>query len=166
MTIEDLPSFLKRRSERAFSYLCSELESISPESALVHRRPDWPGQPWGVGQDGSIAGIARHVGAWKLSALPLLTPEGEAGSLAETDLKSIPDPASWPDVLTWLRATGAECSARIRGLSNEDMEATRRWEGEEMSVLKIVITLYEHDIQHAAQVEYLSQRLLAEAERA
>src|SRR5262249_16649324 len=73
-TVETLAAFVKQRAERSFHNLQKQTEGLPPEEALRDRRPDWPGHRWGIGQDGSIAGMIYHVTAWKQMTLPLLEP--------------------------------------------------------------------------------------------
>ena len=74
---ESLTAYLKHRAERSLVYLLREAEAVGEVDAFRGRRADWPDQPWGIGQDGSIAGIVYHVAAWKQLALPMFARNGK-----------------------------------------------------------------------------------------
>jgi hypothetical protein len=154
---ESLPAYLKRRAARSLAYLLREAEQVSTADAFRGRRDDWPPQPWGIGQDGSIAGIACHVAAWKHLTLPLLTGAGVAAPRASFDLRAHVDPDDWPAILSWLRATGGAWNAAVDSLPEAEFDAIREWEGAQVTVAKIATELIQHDVQHAAQIEYLRQ---------
>ncbi|HZO91466.1 MAG TPA: DinB family protein [Chthonomonadaceae bacterium] len=159
---ENFIAFVKQRSERSFRNLLQELEGLTPEEALRDHHPRWPGQQWGIGQDGSIAGIIYHVAAWKTLTLPLLQPGGQAIPQAQFNAASVPAPDDWPGLIAWLTQIGTEFQAALTQLPESAFEETRAWEGMTLPLWKIVVEMYEHDIQHAAQVAYLRQRNAAQ----
>lgn len=154
---ETLPAFLKRRAVRNLAYLLREAEAVSADTALRSRRPDWPDQPWGIGQDGSIAGIAYHVAAWKSLTLPIFDPHGKPLSRADFDSAAAPAPNDWPGILAWLRRTGEEWNRALHALPEAEFDSPREWSGTQITVTDFVVEMIEHDVQHAAQIEYLAQ---------
>ncbi len=159
---ETVAEFIKRRAERSFRELLEQTEGLTPEEALRDRRPNWPGQRWGIGQDGSIAGIVYHVTAWKQMVLPLLQPGGKALTQAEFDTEAAPDRDDWPGMAAWCKQVGTAWNAELAQLPEAAFEERREWEGMTLTLGRILVEMVEHDIQHAAQIEYLRQRHLAE----
>ncbi len=162
--LDTLPMFLKKRAERGYRYLMEQLDGVSAVDAMRGREPDWPLHRWGSGQNGSIAGIAWHVTAWKQITLPLLA--GGGVPLSHDDLEEAPDPADWPAILAWLKQVGTAWNAELSLLPESAFEETRDWEGKPIVVAKLVAECYEHDIQHAAQVEHLRVRYQVEDAKA
>lgn len=161
--METLAAFLKRRAERSFRYLLLQLKEVTPEMALYDSHPDWPDHRWGIGQNGSIAGIVYHLAAWKQMTLPLFRPEGKPLTRAEFDLDSAPAPDDWTGILAWLKQVGTAWLAELAALPDEALDATREWEGETMTLAKVVVEMMEHDVYHTGQIEYLKQRFLLSA---
>ncbi len=159
---ESLPTFLKKRAETSFHNFVKQIEDLSADQALRYAALNWPGHRWGIGQDGSIAGIVYHVAAWKEMTLPLLSPGEQAISQQAFDRSAAPDPSDWPGLAAWYRRIGAEWNARLSALSDEQLDMPLRWEGMTLTVAKLIAEMVEHDIQHASQIEYLRQRMLAE----
>ena len=158
MVPDSLPAFLKSRAERSLRYLLREARAVGPSDALRGRRSDWPVQPWGIGQDGSIAGIVYHVAAWKHLSLSLLSPGGQALPRAAFDASAAPAADDWPALLDWLAAIGAEWNAALSALSEDEFRSPREWEGgKPLSVADFAYEMIQHDVQHAAQIEYLRQ---------
>lgn len=155
--METLPAFLKRRAERSFRYLLIQLKEVTPEEALHHRHPDWPDHRWGIGQNGSIAGIVYHLAAWKQLTLPMLRPEGKPLTRAAFDAESAPSPDDWPALLAYLKQVGTAWQAELAALPDEALDETRTWEGETLTLAKVVVEMMEHDIYHTGQIEYLKQ---------
>jgi hypothetical protein len=157
--METLPTFIKRRAERSFRYLLEQIEGVTEAEALQGRRSDWPDHRWGIGQDGSIAGIVYHVAAWKQMTLPLFQPGGRALERPEFDPSQAPSPNDWPGIVTWLKKVGTEWNTGLAELSEANFEEPRAWEGTTLPLGRFCIELYEHDVQHAAQIEYLRTRI-------
>ncbi|HLJ55081.1 MAG TPA: DinB family protein [Chthonomonadaceae bacterium] len=151
---ESLPAYLKRRAARSLEYLLREAEAVSAEEARRGRRSDWPAQPWGIGQDGSIAGIVCHVAAWKQITLPLL--DGTHPPAAHDDLPHF-NSDDWPAVLAWLRSIGETWLSALEALPDTEFDSPRDWEGGQITVARLATELVQHDVQHAAQIEYLRQ---------
>ena len=158
---ETLPIFLKRRAARSYRYLLEQTADLTSEEARKHRRTEWADHKWGIGQDGSIAGIIYHVAAWKQMTLPVFAPGGQALTRKEFDAAAAPSPDDWPAILAWLQQIGAAWIAALESLSETDFDADREWEGHVLPLSSFIVEMYEHDIQHAAQIEYLRQELRA-----
>src|SRR5262245_15663768 len=105
---ETLPAFFKRRAERSYRYLLEQIENLTPEEALRNRRQDWPDHKWGLGQNGSIAGIVYHVAAWKQMTLPVFAPGGRARTREEFDPATAPALEDWPGIVAWLKQVGGD----------------------------------------------------------
>src|SRR5687767_10952260 len=101
-----LATFLKHRAERNFRLLIKAIHNLTPEEALYDLHPGWPDHRWGIGQNGSIAGIVYHVAAWKQMSLPLFQPEGRILTREEFDTARAPAPEDWPGILAWLKQVG------------------------------------------------------------
>ena len=155
--LESLPAFLVRRAERSFRYLREQIEGIGAEEAVRDRHPAWPGQRWGIGQDGSIAGIVYHVGAWKAMTLPLLT-ENPLLSRTDFEAQEAGIQRDWSELIVWLDQVGAAWNAAVAGLPEAAFEEERDWDGTMLPVYKLVAEMADHDVQHAAQLEYLRQQ--------
>jgi len=156
---EALATFLKTRAERSYRNLLAQIEGLSAEEALAGSRPDWPDHPWGIGQNGSIAGIVYHVAAWKQLGLPVFQPEGRPLLRADFDHDTAPALDDWPGIQSWLKQVGTAWNTALAALAPETLDDLVRWEGTTptITMAKFIVEMYEHDIQHAAQIEYLRQ---------
>ncbi len=159
---ETLPDYLKKRVERSFRHLLLQVESVPEEDAFRFRYPDWAPHRWGIGQDGSIAGIVYHVAAWKAMTLPVFLPGGRVYGLPDFDRAAAPDPGDWTGIKKWLLEVGTAWNAAVEALSDSDFDIIHEWEGATMPLSLLITEIMEHDIQHASQIEYLRQRLLVE----
>lgn len=157
--METLGTFLKKRAERSYSRLLTQIEGLSAEEALAGSRSDWPDHRWGIGQNGSIAGIVYHVAAWKQMTLPMLAPNGRPLSREEFDADTAPAPDDWQGIQAWLKQVGMAWSAELAALSTETFDRILIWEGHPSTVAEFVVEMVEHDIQHTSQIEYLRQQL-------
>lgn len=155
--METLATFLKKRTERSYRNLLQQIQGLSTEEALAGSRSNWPDHRWGVGQNGSIAGIVYHVAAWKQMALPLFEPGGRPLSREEFDTDVAPAPDDWLGIQAWLKQVGMAWNAEVAALSEEAFDLTITWDGFSFTLAKFVAEMYEHDIQHASQIEYLRQ---------
>lgn len=155
--MEQLATFLKYRAERSYRHLLAQIEGLPAEEALAGSRPDWPDHRWGIGQNGSIAGIVYHVAAWKQMSLPVFRPGGRPLLRAEFDADMAPALDDWQGIQAWLKQAGMAWSAELAALQAEAFDTELVWEGITLTMAKFVAEMYEHDIQHAAQIEYLRQ---------
>jgi hypothetical protein len=153
-----LSALLIERLVDKLNAFLAETNAVSPAEALRFARPDWPSHRWGIGQNGSIAGIVYHVAAWKQMTLPLLQ-AGKAISLQDFDAAAYPSTEDWPGLIDWYTRVGLEWIEAAAALSAEDYDRTLSWEGKPITVTKLVQEIIDHDIQHASQIEYLRQRL-------
>jgi hypothetical protein len=154
---ETLAAFVKGRAERSLRKFLEQIEGLTPEEALRDRLANWPGQRWGIGQDGSIAGIVYHVAAWKQMTLPLLRPGGQALTQETFDYEAAPNRDDWEGIAAWCQQVGTAWNAELARLPEAAFEETRAWEGMTLALGRIIVEMVEHDIQHAAQIEYLRQ---------
>jgi hypothetical protein len=161
---ETLPAFVKTRAERSFRNLLKQIEGLTAEEARRGSLPNWPGHRWGIGQNGSIAGIVFHVAAWKQLTLPLLS-GGKARTQEADDFDAAPAPDDWPGLVAWLQQVGEAWNAALSRLPEADFDTPTEWEGMTLTLARIITEMYEHDIQHAAQIEFLRWRWHAEARR-
>ncbi|HLK57365.1 MAG TPA: DinB family protein [Chthonomonadaceae bacterium] len=157
---ETLPTFLKRRAERSYRYLREQIEGLTAEEALTHYRADWPDHRWGIGQNGSIAGIVYHVATWKQLTLPVFAPGGRTLTREEFDVNAAPAPDDWAGITAWLEQIGDTWGRTLAALPDPAFDETRLWEGHSLPLSSFVVEMLEHDIQHAAQIEYLRQALV------
>ena len=153
-----LPEFLTAQAEHALRYLLRETETLTPAEACADAHAAWPSQQWGIGQNGSIAGIAYHVTAWKALSLPLLTPGAQALPREALATLAPPDPMAWLAVRDWLIEIGTAWNAALNGLPASRYGEEIVWEGQRLPFWKFVAHMIAHDTQHAAQIEYLRQR--------
>lgn len=156
---EALATFLKTRAERSYRNLLAQIEGIPAEEALSGSRPDWPDHRWGIGQNGSIAGIVYHVAAWKQLGLPVFQPGRHPLLRADFDSDTAPALDDWQGIQSWLKQVGTAWNAELAALPPEAFDTLVTWDGVTFTVAKFVTEMYEHDIQHAAQIEYLRQQL-------
>ena len=161
--METLTGFLKHRAERSYRSVLQVLEYISPDEARRDHQENWPDHAYGIGQDGSIAGIVYHMAAWKHMTLPLFHPEGKALSRKEFDPANAPAMEDWFNVLAWYKQGGNLWQSEMMHLPESVFAETRRWEGHEITITQFVAEIYEHDVYHLAQIEYLLQKHRAEA---
>ncbi|MCS6776688.1 MAG: DinB family protein [Chloroherpetonaceae bacterium] len=162
--MQALAEYLKHRAERSFRAVLKALEYISPEQARRDHHDRWPDHIYGIGQDGSIAGIVYHLAAWKQLTLPLFQPGGRALSRHEFDPSAAPALDDWFNLVAWYKQVGTAWQAELERLPPEALTETRRWEGHEITMPQFIAELYEHDVYHLAQIEYLLQKHRADAQ--
>lgn len=156
--VDTLAAFLKNRAERSYRNLLAQIEGLSAAEALAGSREDWPDHSFGIGQNGSIAGIVYHVAAWKQMTLPLFQPGGRPLSREEFDTETAPALDDWQGIQAWLKQIGMAWSVELAALPLEAFDNAVMWEGTPLTMAKLVTEIYEHDIQHASQIEYLRQQ--------
>ena len=159
---DTLPEFLKQRAAHSLHYLQKQTQDVTSAQALRYRNAHWPDHRWGIGQDGSIAGIVYHVAAWKQMTIGLFAQDGIVIDRRLFDAASAPAPDDWPALLEWLNHIGMEWNTRLTDLPEPAFDETREWAGATITLAVYVTEMLEHDIQHAAQIEYLKQRMKAE----
>ena len=159
---QSAPEFLRGRAARSFRYLLREAEAVTAEESVRFARADWPAHRFGIGQNGSIAGIVYHVAAWKQVTLPLLAQNGPILPIEDFDTRSAPELRDWPGLLRWLKSVGETWNETVLALPDAAFDAPRSWGSETITLTEYIAEMVEHDTQHAAQIEYLRQRLHAE----
>lgn len=159
-----LREFLVHRAEHGLNYLLREVEPLSEAEAFRYRDPNWVPHKYGIGQDGSIAGIVFHVVAWKALTLSLFTAGSGWEDLPDFESITTPNGDDWQAILSWLREVGAEWNGALAKVTDEELGDLRPWVGNPIPVWQFVIEMIDHDVQHASQVEYLRQRMRVEKE--
>lgn len=157
-----LPQFLKSRAERNFSYLLREVGATTAEEARRFASNDWVPHKWGIGQNGSIAGIVYHVAAWKSLSLSLFEPVPLLRVAEDFDPATAPAMDDWEGVVMWLREVGTQWNEALGALPESEFDRPCPWEESPIPIWEVAVEFIEHDVQHAAQIEYLRQRLLVE----
>ncbi len=150
-----LSLFLKNRARIAFERLLKQLQDLTQAEAMAGRRENWPDHPFGVGQDGSIAGIVIHVAAWKMMTMPLFFKGGKSMLREELNLNQECDRNDWNSILSWLVRTGEEWQQNLEDQPEEVFSENRAWGDKTIPFSEFVIEIIEHDAQHASQIEYI-----------
>jgi hypothetical protein len=158
----NIPDMIKERAIGKYRAFVGEIDAVTAAEAMRQSRPDWPDQRWGIGQNGSIAGIVYHVAAWKQLTLPAIR-GGEPLSRGAFDSAAYPAPDDWPGIVAWYKRIGDEWITQIEALPSTAYAETILWEGNSISIAKLILEIIDHDIQHASQIEYLRQLALIEA---
>jgi hypothetical protein len=151
-----IPELLRSRAHRWFCRLCNELTDLTNEQALAGSRADWPRHAYGIGQNGSIAGIIYHVAAWKTMTLPALT-GGTMIPLQEFDESQAPEATDWPGIRTWLEEIGQRWNEALDSLPDERFDESLSWEGRSILMTAFLLEMIDHDVQHSSQIEYIKQ---------
>lgn len=149
---EGLREHLCDRLGASFRQLERALAGIGEAEAFAGVDPAWPRERWGVGLDGSIAGIVWHVAAWKAVAATGLA----SGTFPSPGEVEPPDP-SWDGRREWLRDGQARLAAALSGIGTAALGERVTLEGEEMTVALLFTHMMEHDQYHAGQVNLLRQ---------
>ena len=157
-----LAQHLKKFAQKAYDYLLKEAQNVSPADSRRFASENWPAHTYGIGQDGSIAGIVYHVAAWKTLTLPMFAEGGTLMSMAAFHELDTPDVDDYLEVLAWLRETGDAWNAALLALPSDKLFDTRQWGTQTVTLADYIDEMGQHDIQHAAQLEYLQQRLRVE----
>ncbi len=161
---ETLSSYLKRRGGKAYRSLLNEIEGVDAEQALAGRRSHWTSHRWGVGQNGSIAGIVYHVAAWKSMTLMMFDPELKTLETVAFDVASAPAPDDWEGIVVWLKTVGDRWNEALQTLPDAEFDKEKIWEGSSLTVAEFIAEMYEHDVQHASQIENLFQAMKVDKE--
>ena len=156
---EKISDFLKLRGGKAYRSLLNEIEGVDAEQALAGRRSHWTSHRWGVGQNGSIAGIVYHVAAWKGITLGMFNPELKTLQTVAFDASSAPAPDNWEGIVVWLKTVGGQWTEALQNLPGAEFDREKIWEGSSLTVAEFIAEMYEHDVQHASQIEYLRQAM-------
>lgn len=138
----------------AFDELARSLEGVTARDSRWGARADWRRYPYGVGLDGSVAGIVHHVAAWKNVAADGL----ENGSFPSEESVRPPGPG-WEGLLSWLHEGQARLVRILGGLTDADLEREMEFFGEAMPVHQILTLFIQHDSYHAGQINLLRQQM-------
>ena len=161
---ESISDFLKHRGDKAYRSLLNEIEGVDAEQALAGKRSHWTSHRWGVGQNGSIAGIVYHVAAWKSMTLEMFDTELKTLETVAFDGASAPAPDDWEGIVAWLKTVGDQWNEALQNLTGAEFDTEKIWEGSSLTVAEFVTEIYEHDVQHASQIEYLRQAMKVDNE--
>ena len=161
---ETLIGHLKRSTREAFDYLRKQGEEVTPEEARLYSSVNWPTHKFGIGQDGSISGIVYHVTAWKWLTLPLLSEGGTVREMSAFRAIEKPPIEKYAEVWKWFLEVGEAWNTALDHLPEEALTQTLEWGAETVTVAQYIEEMRMHDIQHAAQIEYLKGRILFDEE--
>ena len=151
--MHSLHDYLKARTAAAYRQLATSLRGLTPAYAQRGADPQWRPYRHGIGLDGSIAGIVRHVATWKHAAA-----EGVAcGVFPDAEGLQPPGP-EWADLRAWLDEGQSRLVKALEALRPEDLERLVQWEGQALPLLHVFTHLIEHDQYHAGQVNLLRQQ--------
>ncbi len=161
---ENLSSYLKRRGGKAYRSLLNEIEDVDAEQALAGKRSHWTSHRWGMGQNGSIAGIVYHVAAWKSMTQMMFDPKLKTLETVAFDNASAPAPEDWEGIVAWLKTVGDRWNEALQNLPDAEFDREKIWEESSLTVAEFIAEMYEHDVQHASQIEYLLQAMKVDNE--
>jgi uncharacterized damage-inducible protein DinB len=147
-----LRAHLERQMRVAFRHLRRAIEGLSEAQAREGARDDWRRYRWGVGLDGSIAGIVWHVAAWKQ-----IFAQGLETGVFPAEEEVAPPGTNWSTLREWLTEGQARIERAFEPLSETALAETREWEGEMAPVTQFLIYVIDHDIYHTGQIELLRQ---------
>jgi uncharacterized damage-inducible protein DinB len=149
-----LYDYLKGRMAHAYRQLSRSLEGLSEEDARRGADPEWRRYRFGFGLDGSIAGIAWHVAAWKHVAADGL----EGGTFPDVEAV-LPHGFGWPGVLEWVESGQARLVRVVEERPPEELERLVTLEGQTMPVYELLAHMIEHDHYHTGQIYMLRQQM-------
>lgn len=152
--MHSLHAHLQSRLASAYRRLQESLANLAPEDARSGRRDDWRRYRFGVGLNGSIEGIVRHVATWKHAAA-----EGLLGGNFPSVESVLPPESTWESLVMALVDGQRQLSAALGQLSEEELDASVVWEGHAMPRHVLVAHLIEHDQYHTGQINLLRQQL-------
>lgn len=136
----------------AYRSLARAIAGLTEAQAGEGAREDWQRYRWGVGLDGSIAGIVWHAAAWK----QIFAQGLETGAFpAEGDVE--PPAVDWPALQAWLADGQSRLEQAFERLSAAALAEVREWEGITAPLARLLTYVIEHDIYHAGQIELLRQ---------
>jgi uncharacterized damage-inducible protein DinB len=150
--------YLTARTHSAWRQLRESLEGLGEPQATAGVHPDWPGSRFGVGLNGSIAGIVRHLTAWKQAAAGAA--EGYFPHADPARLEAL----EWTQLLMELNTAHAAVEQALEACPDTALETQVMWEGHSMPLWKVFSHLLEHDHYHAGQINLIRQhQALAQA---
>jgi uncharacterized damage-inducible protein DinB len=147
-----LHAYLKERLRNGRRELTQALAGIEAADAVRGASPSWRRYRYGVGLDGSIAGIVRHVGAWK-HAIAAGIPGG-----AFPDPEAVAMPEDWTSLLASLEVGHEAAEQALARVSEPELEHALELEGDPMPIHELFSILIDHDHYHAGQINLLRQQ--------
>ncbi len=150
-----LHTYVSDRLGHAHRELGRSLEGVTEAEAWWGVDANWRRERFGVGLDGSIAGIVWHVAAWK----HVIADGLEGGGFPDAEAV-LPHDFGWSGMLEWLRSGHARMARLLEENSEREgwLETLVTLEGERLSVLEVLGIVIEHDHYHAGQVNLLRQQ--------
>jgi hypothetical protein len=147
-----LHEHLTDRLGASYRQLERALAGVDEAAAGAGANPAWRRIRFGVGLDGSIAGIVYHVAAWKA-----IMAAGLEQGVFPSEGAVHPPASGWEGLLAWLAEGQARLVAALAARGPEGMEEEVILEGERMTVRLLFTHAMEHDQYHAGQVNLLQQ---------
>src|SRR5690242_7938298 len=140
---QTLANHLRHRLRGAYHALERALEGVDDDRAIAGADPAWRRYRWGIGLDGSIAGIIWHVAVWKHVVAAGL----ETGAFPREN-DAAPPASGWPELRRWL-AAGHERLLAQAPADDDSLARPIAFEGEEMPLADLFAHMFEHDQYHA-----------------
>ena len=148
-----LREHLSRRLSHGHRQLVRSLAGVSEQDAGRGASPQWRRYRFGAGLDGSIAGIVRHVAAWKH-----VIAEGlETGVFPEVE--TVSPPCDWSALPGWFEEGELRLERLLGNLPPHDLEREVTLEGQTLTLAALFSVVIEHDHYHAGQVNLLRQQM-------
>jgi uncharacterized damage-inducible protein DinB len=149
-----LHEYLKSRLLDAYRELSRSLAGLSEADARAGASVEWRRYRYGIGLDGSIAGMVWHVAAWK----HVLADGIEGGVFPDVEAV-LPHDFGWSGLLHWLESGHARLARALEELKAEDLERLLTLEGRPTPLLSLFSIAMDHDRYHAGQVNLLRQQM-------
>ncbi|HEY3283221.1 MAG TPA: DinB family protein [Armatimonadota bacterium] len=150
----EMKEYLAKRSASAFKRLWAATEGVTEEQARVTLRPNWVRQLWGVGLDGSLAGVLLHVAAWKAVVL-----EGVLTGRFPSEEAVKPTEPGWEGLRQWLRCSHEQLLQWMDARTPEQLDQPITWTDFQGPAATLFTHLLEHDRYHTGQLQLLRQYL-------
>ena len=148
-----LLEYLRWRVPAAYRQLERSLVGVDAATATAGAQADWRRYRWGVGLDGSIAGIVFHLAAWKHAFADGL----ESGAIGTAGDPGPPDPC-WADLVAWLGDGQQRLATHLAAMTPSDLDQPVFLEGVTMPFHELFTHMLEHDQYHAGQIFLLRQQ--------
>ncbi len=148
-----LKDYLRSQIAHGYRAFCGTLEGVTEEQARAGGSETWRRYRFGVGLDGSIAGIVWHVAVWK----HVVADGIDGGSFPDAEAV-LPHGWGWSGQLEWLASGHARLLRVLDELPEVQLERTVVLEGEHLSLLAVFNIIVEHDHYHAGQVNLIRQQ--------
>lgn len=149
----ELRSYLLERLDHGQRSLEDALEGVTDVQARAGADPQWKRYRFGVGLDGSIAGILHHVAAWKHAIADGL----EGGGFPDVTAL-YPHDSGFEGLRYWLSSGHARIQRSLERMRPETLDRRLVLEGESLTVAQLLSIVIEHDHYHAGQINLLRQQ--------